>query len=309
MPLHIETPQIESPFFSAGPGSRVVLKLEALQPPGSFKIRGIGAACEHYARGGKKRFVCSSGGNAGMAAAYAGTHLAAPVTVVVPETTTSRAIELLKHYNADVIVHGPSWAEADAYARSLLDDETAYIHPFDDPLLWSGYATLIDEVAQTGLRPDTIILSVGGGGLLCGVIEGIRRNGWTNVTVTAVETTGASSLAQSVRAGERIELPAIESIASSLGAKKVSEEAFLRARSEAVECVTVTDLEAVKACGRFLVDHRVLVEPACGAALAWAYKDKAMSARGKTTLIIVCGGATVTPDQLRTWEQSLTKTD
>ncbi|MEM8985833.1 MAG: pyridoxal-phosphate dependent enzyme [Pseudomonadota bacterium] len=305
MPLHIETPQIESPFFHKAPGSGIVLKLEALQPPGSFKIRGIGAACEQYAREGKKRFVSSSGGNAGMAAAYAGMHLSLPVTVVVPETTTSRAIELLKHYDADVIVHGPSWAEADTYARSLLDDKTAYIHPFDDPLLWSGYATMIDEVARTGLRPDNIVLSVGGGGLLCGVIEGIRRNDWSDVAITTVETTGSASLEQSVRAGERIELAAIESIASSLGAKKVCEQAFLGAQSRSVECVSVSDLEAVKACSRFLIDHRVLVEPACGAALAWVYKDQLPSSKSGTTLVIVCGGATVTPDQLQTWEQSL----
>lgn len=307
MPLHIETPQIESPFFDTARDSSVVLKLEALQPPGSFKIRGIGAACEEYARVGKQRFVCSSGGNAGMAAAYAGMHLTMPVTVVVPETTTARAIELLKHYDADVIVHGPSWAEADSYARSLLDEKTAYIHPFDDPLLWSGYATMIDEVAQSGLRPDNIILSVGGGGLLCGVIEGCRRSNWDDVAITAVETIGASSLGQSIRAGERIELPAIDSIASSLGAKIVCQEAFQRAQRYGVESVTVTDLEAVTACSRFLIDHRVLVEPACGAALAWAYKDKSMSSGRKSTLIIVCGGATVTLGQLQVWEKSLAR--
>ncbi len=283
----------------------MVLKLEALQPPGSFKIRGIGAACEQYAREGKKRFISSSGGNAGIAAAYAGKHLDVPVTVVVPETTSSRAIEVLELYDAEVVVHGPSWAEADEHARSLLDSTTAYIHPFDDPLLWSGYATMIDEVAQSGIRPDNIVLSVGGGGLLCGVFEGVQRNGWTDVNITAVETIGASSLEQSVRAGKQVELAAIDSIASSLGAKKVSEEAFLGAQRHNVDCIAVTDLEAVKACRRFLTDHRVLVEPACGAALAWAYKDDSMRLRNQTTLIIVCGGATTTPSQLLRWEQSL----
>ncbi len=91
MPLHLETPLIESDPLSLAAGRRVRLKLDNLQPPGSFKIRGIGAACEAHAQAGKRRFVSSSGGNAGIAVAYAGRRLSVPVVVVVPETTTERA--------------------------------------------------------------------------------------------------------------------------------------------------------------------------------------------------------------------------
>ena len=86
MPLHIETPLIESRPLSTAARRSVWLKLEALQPPGSFKIRGIGAACEEYGKRGARRFVSSSGGNAGLAVAYAGRCVSIPVTVVVPET-------------------------------------------------------------------------------------------------------------------------------------------------------------------------------------------------------------------------------
>ena len=173
MPLHIQTPLLESLPLSLASGRCIWLKLEALQPPGSFKIRGIGAACEEYQRRGARRFISSSGGNAGIAVAYAGRCLSVPVIVVVPETTTERAKELIGQQGAQVVVHGASWQEANGLAQSLVTGTDAFLHPFDDPLLWQGHATLVDEVAQAELKPDAVVLSVGGGGLLSGVVEGI----------------------------------------------------------------------------------------------------------------------------------------
>ena len=181
MTLHIQTPLITSRPLSLAGGRRIDLKLESLQPPGSFKMRGIGHACETYRARGARRFVSSSGGNAGLAVAYAGRELGVPVVVVVPETTTQRAIDLLRQEEAEVIVHGASWQEANAHAQSLLGDTDAFLHPFDDPLLWEGHATMIDEVARSGAKPDAVVLSVGGGGLLCGVPR------------ACIETTGSDS--------------------------------------------------------------------------------------------------------------------
>jgi L-serine/L-threonine ammonia-lyase len=175
MPLHLETPLIESLPLGLASGRSIFLKMDALQPPGSFKIRGVGAACEHHARAGKRRFVSSSGGNAGMAVAYAGRMLSIPVSVFVPETTTERAKGLIRQQGADVIVHGAAWDEANAAALASLDADTAFIHPFDDPLLWTGHATMIDEVARSGLAFDAVVLSVGGGGLFAGVAERLAR--------------------------------------------------------------------------------------------------------------------------------------
>src|ERR1035437_9762516 len=117
--LHIETPYIESRVLSLQSGRSVWLKMEALQPPGSFKIRGVGLKCQEAVRQGATRFISSSGGNAGIAVAYAGRQLSIPVTVVVPETTTDRAKTLIKQENADVVVHGASWQEANALAMSM----------------------------------------------------------------------------------------------------------------------------------------------------------------------------------------------
>ena len=305
MTLHIETPLIESGAMAGvnGPNElrKIWLKMEALQPPGSFKIRGVGFACETYVQRGAKRFISSSGGNAGIAAAYAGRRLQVPVVVVVPQTTTARARELIRREQADIIVHGASFQEANALALSMIGPGDAFIHPFDDALLWEGHATMIDEVARAGVTPDAVVLSVGGGGLLCGVIAGLRRNGLGHVPVIAVETAGADSLAQAMAANKRITLPAITSIATSLGARQVSEQAFALSHQHPVTSVVVPDQAAVQACLRFMDDQRVVVEPACGASLALVYADAAQLASFKHVLVIVCGGVTASVAQLQAW--------
>ena len=301
MPLHIQTPLILSAPLSRAAGRTVRLKLEALQPPGSFKIRGIGLACEHYAQAGAQRFVSSSGGNAGLAVAYAGRLLGIAVTVVVPATTSERARHLLQLEGAELIVHGDSWQEANALAQSLLTHSDAFLHPFDNPLLWRGHASMIDEVAASGPKPGAVLLSVGGGGLLAGAAEGLARNGWGDVPLLAVETTGAASLHAAMQAGVRVELPAITSVATSLGARQVCARAFELGQSGRVRSLLVSDEQAVAACTRFLDDHRLLVEPACGAALAVAYAQPQALSDFQDILVIVCGGATASADNLRQW--------
>lgn len=300
-PLHIETPLLESRTLTIHSGRDVWLKLEAMQPPGSFKIRGIGLACQEYVRRGAKRFISSSGGNAGIAVAYAGRHLSVPVVVVVPETTTERAKALIRQEDAEVYVHGSSWQEANTFALSMITASDAFLHPFDDPLLWQGYGSMVDEVVRSGVKPDVVVLSVGGGGLLCGVIEGLHRNGWIGVLVIAVETEGAASFAQAIKAGYRVELAAITSIATSLGAKQVCEQAFDWSKKHPIRNVVVSDQAAVTACQRFLADHRVLVEPACGASLAVVYNRAPELERAQSVLVIVCGGVTATVEQLNQW--------
>jgi L-serine/L-threonine ammonia-lyase len=300
-PLHIETPLFESRVLTIGAGRTVWLKLEAMQPPGSFKIRGIGLACQEYVRRGAERFISSSGGNAGIAVAYAGRHLSVPVVVVVPETTTDRAKALIQQEGAKVVVHGSSWQEANALALSMVKESDAFLHPFDDPLIWQGHSSLVDEVVRSGVKPDVVVLSVGGGGLLCGVVEGLHRNGWIDVPVIAVETEGANSLAQSVRAGYRVELAAITSIATSLGARRICEQAFSWSKKHPFRSIVVSDRAAVSACQRFLADHRVVTEPACGASLAVVYDGAPELEEFESVLVVVCGGVTTTVDQLREW--------
>ena len=305
MALHIETPLLNSRALSLHSERAIWIKLEALQPPGSFKIRGIGLACEEYARRGASRFISSSGGNAGIAVAYAGRQLGIPVIVVVPETTSERAKALIAQEGAEVIVHGAAWQEANALAQSMLTPQDAFLHPFDDPLLWQGHAGMIDEVASAGLKPDAVVLSVGGGGLLAGVAEGLQRNGWDDVAIVAVETQGAASLAAAVAAREHVALPAVTSIATSLAARQVCAQAFAISQTRPIHSVVVSDRDAVDACQRFITDQRLVVEPACGAALAAVYGKVPELAPYRNVLVIVCGGVTATTQQLDHWSATL----
>ena len=275
-----------------------------MQPTGSFKIRGIGHACQKYVRQGAKRFVPSSGGNAGIAAAYAGRCLSVPVVVVVPKTTTSRAKAFIQNEGAEVIVHGKSWHEANTLALSLLNETDYFIHPFDSPLLWQGHATMIDEISVSARKPEAVVLSVGGGGLLCGVIEGLYRNNWTDVPIVAVETEGAESYAASVREGHLVELEAITSVATSLGARQVCNQAYIWSKKYPIMNVVVSDRSAIAACGRFIEDHQVVVEPACGASLAAVYDNVPEISSFSSVLVIVCGGVTSTIAQLQQWSNN-----
>jgi L-serine/L-threonine ammonia-lyase len=309
VPLHLDTPLLQSRALGRLVDKTVFLKIDALQPSGSFKLRSVGAACEQYKRQGKIRFVSSSGGNAGLAAANAGRVLDIPVTVVVPQSTPTHVRTLLEQEGATVIVHGRVWAEANELAQSLIDDRAAFLHPFDDPLLWTGHATLIDEVLCSGAEFDGVILSVGGGGLLSGVAEGLQRNGLASLPILAVETEGADCLARALAAGRNIPIPTITSIATTLGADKVADHAFEIAQERDVRSIVVSDLEALDACEQFLRDHRVLVEPACGASLAVLYSEQRRRALKdmKSPLIVVCGGLTATLDKIREWRAAAEK--
>ena len=305
MSLSIKTPLLESLAMSPLNLNRVWLKMEAMQPSGSFKIRGVGHACETYLARGARRFISSSGGNAGLAVAYAGRKLNIPVVVVVPETTSVRTRQLLLREGAEVKVYGRSWAQANDLALSLLTEQDAFIHPFDDPLLWEGHAKMIDEVVAAGLRPDAVVLSVGGGGLLAGVDEGLLRNGLDNVPIFAIETEGMASYQAALKAGKPVPLNRLSGIATSLGAPQVCQRAYAVTQHRQVIPYCVSDSEAVNACLRFLDDQRTLVEPACGTALALVYQHPQQLTHYQNILVIVCGGSTATIATLQSFQSAM----
>ncbi len=302
--LYIETPTLLSEPLSEGLGKPVWLKLENLQPSGSFKLRGVAVLCQHEVAAGARGLVSSSGGNAGIAVAYVGRKLSIPVRVVVPESTTAQARESILAQGAQLTVHGASWYEANAYAEASLAADEAFIHPFDHPLLWQGHSTMMDEIARDGIKPGAVALSVGGGGLLCGAVVGMQRLGWSDVPVLAMETRGAESFAASLDAGEVVQLPAITSIASSLGARQVCDQALLSAQHHPVISDVISDAAAIAGCETLLREHRILVEPACGAAVAAITESVRHLAELDSVLIVVCGGVTMTAEGLREYGQS-----
>lgn len=305
MPLHLCTPVLHSRVLSELTGLDIWLKMDAYQPTGSFKIRGIGALCEKAVNSGAQAFVSSSGGNAGYAAAYAAHGLGKSITVIVPETTPESMRRLIERQGAELIVHGEAWDEADQEARRLCQQTGAvYVPPFNHPDLWEGHASLIAECQQQMPKPDAVALSVGGGGLLCGVVQGMHAAGWQQVPVLALETAGAASYAAALKAGTCVALAKIDTIAKTLGAKKVCQQALDWSKQHPIRSLVVDDREALKACYDFADQHRVLVEPACGAALSVVHKPEALAGLS-SLLIVVCGGAGVSLGLLEAWKSKL----
>jgi L-serine/L-threonine ammonia-lyase len=300
--LHHVTPLLPHLRLSRQLKKTVWLKMESAQPSGSFKMRGLGMLCQREAQRGAQHFVCPSGGNAGFAAAMAGVALGIPTTILVPETTSEQVRDAIVAIGAELIVIGAVWDETNLAALAMGRAENAvYIPPFDHPDIWDGNATLIDEVVAT-TKFDVVICSVGGGGLLAGIVQGLQKHGLRNVPVIAVETEGAASFNAAIRAGKLVTLPEISSIATTLGAKSVAQRALDLSREHPVVSVTVTDRQATNACVSFADDMRTLVEPACGAALAVAYQNMDVLRKFKQPLIVVCGGIAVDLNKIIDWK-------
>ena len=273
--LFRETPLLRSERLSDLMERDVYIKMDALQGSGSFKDRGMAYLCHTLkTQQNITKLISSSGGNAGLAAATVGRALQMQVHVVVPQTTKPLVITKLQILGATVQIHGENWNSADLLARQLVEQDptssAAYISPYDNPFLWTGHSTVIDEIYDQlppNVDPACIIASVGGGGLLCGIFEGLQRRrtqqqSTTNInnkpvaSVIAAETIGADSFAQSFVSGQLVRLNAITSIATSLGALQVTPVVLERAKQHqillntesAVQVSVCTDAEAVDAC-------------------------------------------------------------
>ncbi|KAL4919290.1 tryptophan synthase beta subunit-like PLP-dependent enzyme [Aspergillus aurantiobrunneus] len=347
----VETPLIESASLSESAGCRVFLKLELLQPSGSFKSRGIGNfirnALQDPANKDKKmHFYISSGGNAGLAAVIAARDLKCSCTVVVPHSTKPMMITKLREAGAaDVIQHGNSWFDADTHLRETFienqDVDSAakrniYVPPFDHPAVWRGAGTMIDEIARQvppreeskkSFPVDAVVCSVGGGGLFNGVVEALGRHlesqgdcsapgkaAEGRVRVLAVETKGADSLALSLRKGTLQSLPAITSLATSLGALQVAPRTLTNAQSPpfGVDVVSVvnSDADAARGVIRLADELRLQVELACGISVEVGSSVKLTEYVPDLTpesrvVIVVCGGSNVTAEMIAEYRNKL----
>jgi L-serine/L-threonine ammonia-lyase len=192
--------------------SRVFLKLDNLQPSGSFKSRGIGnfilqrLNTRHGSDKARTHFYAASGGNAGLACVHAAKLYGYPATVVVPSSAKPAMIDKLRTAGAAAVIqYGSNIAESQAYIERVLlpqDLGGVFVPPFDHPDIWEGNATVMREIAeQSGGAPDVVVCSVGGGGLLNGIMQAIDERAWNDkVQVLAMETIGADSLNQALRA-------------------------------------------------------------------------------------------------------------
>ncbi|KAK7413466.1 catabolic L-serine/threonine dehydratase [Neonectria punicea] len=316
-----KTPCIPSPQLSRVAGCNIHLKLDNLQPSGSFKSRGIGNLMTRAAASapGPVHFYCASAGNAGLACAASAVALRLPATIVVPLTTSALLKRKLVELGVEVHQIGKNLTGADRYVREELlakDPSGVYVPPFDHPHVWDGAETIIHELRdQLEVPIDAIVCSVGGGGLVNGIMQGIESFPWsgTKPQVLGVETSGADSLNASVRAKAHITLPEMTSIATSLGALRVSEQTWRWSQKPHMQSLVVSDADAAMSCVRFANDARHLVEVSCGATLAIAYRGDLRQRIGqglsdeewsrKNVVLIVCGGSNVTLDMLHTYEE------
>ena len=285
---------IRTPVFASIKHPGVFYKMDCFQPSGCFKMRGMYQAALAYREKGARSFVSSSGGNAGFSLAFACRDLQVPLHVVVPEYAPSFMVNKIRQLGATVEKHGAVWNDANDYALQLVDHEKEvyYIHPYDDPHVWEGNATSIDECARQMEEPDELVVAVGGGGFLCGIMQGLKRNGWHRVQVIAAETDGAASFHAAQQAGYPVTIPELTSIATSLGSRRVAQEAINWSQKRNIDSYLMTDREAVAACVGFANEYNVITEPACGAALSYVFnRDPALLA-GKRVLVMICGGVT-----------------
>eukprot|EP00762_Andalucia_godoyi_P002415 ANDGO_02806.mRNA.1 L-serine dehydratase len=318
--MHLHTPLVESSTLSESTGCRVFLKLDALQPTGSFKIRGLGRLCAEAKASGADMLVSSSGGNAGIAAAYAGKQLHMKTIVVVPKTTLPISIDKLRRLGAIVTVHGENWNEADELARKLVAENgatAAYCPPFDHPLIWTGNSSIVDELVQDWRtaqsdfdKPGAILLCVGGGGLYCGVVDGLERHRWGDVPIFVAETEGAASFYECWKCKEHVTIPSINTIATTLGARRIAPKAYYdMMRRPQDQAFIVSDANAVDACRQFLDSHRLLVEPSCGSTLALMYHraEELKLSQFPNVVVIVCGGSGINLHMLNNWIETVCK--
>ncbi|HEY8055020.1 MAG TPA: threonine/serine dehydratase [Terriglobales bacterium] len=284
------TPLAPSATLSRELGAEVYLKLEILQKTGSFKVRGAFHKMLPLRERGADRVVAVSGGNHAQAVAYAAGELGMKARVLMPETTPANYVEATRGYGAEVVLT-PSIAAAFAAAHVAEAEGWVLVHPFDDAEVIAGQGTLGLEIVEDLPGVTDVVVSIGGGGMMAGVaaaVKGLRPA----TRLWGVETEGADAMAQALAAGHPVTLPAITSIARTLGAPAVSERTLAAARRWLEEVAVVSDQEAVQALLFLLERAKVLTEPAASCTLAAARRWAAAGRWSPATklVLVLCGG-------------------
>lgn len=295
------TPLVHSKAVSDRLGVPVWLKVECLQKTGSFKPRGafnkmLTLTPEERARG----VVAVSGGNHAQAVAFVGTQLGIPTAICMPENTPRNYLDATRGYGAEVVLLPHIRAAFDECERQRAGGKVL-VHPFDDELLAAGQGTIGLEILDDLPDVSHVYVSIGGGGLAVGVASALKAVK-PGVEVVGVETHGADAMAQALAAGKLVELPAITSIARTLGAPMVSEFTLAGVRELLREVEVVDDAATVEALTFILERTKYLVEPASACTLVAAERHRERFKPTDRVVIILCGG-NVAVDDLSAWRQ------
>jgi threonine dehydratase len=284
------TPLDRSQTFSSLCGCEIFLKLENLQKTGSFKVRGALNKIQSLDPESRRRgVITASAGNHAQGVAYAARMMQVPVTVVMPEPASFSKVAATTGYGARVLLHGQDYGAAYDKAASLAAAEgLTFVHAFDDAGVIAGQGTLGLELLEQLPDVDTVVVPVGGGGLLAGVVTALRGSG-SRARVVAVQAAGASSLAASMRAGQRVELSSVDTIADGLATRAVGALPFAIVAREVDLTFEVSDAEIAEAVLLLLERAKTVVEGAGAVGLA-ACLSQGLPANAHRVAVIISGG-------------------
>lgn len=287
------TPLLDVDPAPLAPAARIWLKLEMTQHTGSFKARGAFShvlAARDSGRLPDTGIVAASGGNAGLAFAYAASQAGVPAEVFVPETAPAVKVARLRTLGATVVQVGTRYAEAqDAATKRAADTGALFCHAYDLPEVCAGQGTLgLELLEQTGGEIDTVLLAVGGGGLMAGVAAALDGR----ARVAGVEPERIPTLERALHAGRPVGVDVSGVAADSLGAGRLGEIAFSVASRTGVLPVLVTE-EAIVEARRFVWDeYRLAVEHGTAAAVAALRSGAYRPSPGERVVVVLCGANT-----------------
>lgn len=274
-------------------GVSIALKLEQMQHTGSFKARGAFNTLLQAAVP-EAGIVAASGGNHGAAVAYAAARLGHRARIYVPEIAGPSKIALIRAQGADLQVVPGAYAEAAARAAEWRVATGAIeVHPYDAEATVAGQGTVMAEWEDQGLDADTVLIAVGGGGLIAGALGwlGARRR------VVAVEPETSCALHAALAAGAPVDVEVSGVAANALGARRIGEICLGLAQGQGVQSVLVRDAAILEAQAILWREVRQLVEPAGATALAALLSGAYRPALGERVAVLICGG-NIAPDPL-----------
>jgi threonine dehydratase len=196
-------------------GPAVDVKLETLEPTGSFKVRGgLAAVSATLAQDPGRAVVAASAGNHGLGVAYAASQLGATVTVIVPTGASAAKVSALQQFDVRLVLHGEGYREAETHALALAARESSrYVSPYNDPDVIAGQSTLARELREQVPDLGTVVVPCGGGGLLAGIVLGLAG---TDVRVVGVESEASPSMSTALAAGAIVPIEVEPSVADGL---------------------------------------------------------------------------------------------
>ncbi len=285
------TPLSYSHTFSAMTGADVHLKQEMLQRTGAFKIRGatnrIATLADEHREAG---VVTASAGNHAQGVALAATRMGVDSTVVMPENAPIAKIKATKNYGAEVLLRGIDYDEAAEVAREIeREDGLYYLPAFDDWEVMAGQGTLGLEIIEDLPEVETVVVPIGGGGLISGVATALKGK-QPETRVIGVQAEGASSVAPSLSKGTRVEIDRVDTIADGIATRTIGEKTFQVIQERVDEVVTVSDADIAVAMTTLLERAKTLVEGAGAVGLAALLAGEFEYAEGETIVPLLCGG-------------------